>query len=117
MKSAFGAFALTFATAEALQQYDTRNYGPVQAGYYGPVQAGYGAPAGPYAPAAPKGYAAAPAGYAAGGSYARKHKIKYVPAKEVYVPTFATCNGKRSGGGEFHVMMSQHPKYPIRLMG
>ena len=109
MKSAFGAFALTFATAEALQQYDIRNYGP--------VQAGYGAPAGPYAPAAPKGYAAAPAGYAAGGSYARKHKIKYVPAKEVYVPTFATCNGKRSGGGEFHVMMSQHPKYPIRLMG
>ena len=109
MKSAFGAFALTFATAEALRQYDTRNYGP--------VQAGYGATAGPYAPAAPRGYAAAPAGYAAGGSYARKHKIKYVPAKEVYVPTFATCNGKRSGGGEFHVMMSQHPKYPIRLMG
>ena len=92
MKSTFGAFALTFATAEALQQFDTRNYGP--------VQAGYGAPAGPYAPAAPKGYAAAPAGYAAGGSYARKHKIKYVPAKEVYVPTFATCNGKRSEGGE-----------------
>lgn len=109
MKSAFGAFALTFATAEALQQFGNRNYAP--------VQAGYGAPAGPYAPAAPKGYAAAPAGYAAGGSYARKHKIKYVPAKEVYVPTFATCNGVRSGGGAFNVMMSQHPKYPIRLMG
>lgn len=99
MKSAFGAFALTFATAEALQQFGARSYGP--------VQAGYGSPSGPYAPAAPKGYAAAPSGYAAGGSYAKKHKIKYVPAKEVYMPTFATCNGRRVDGGEFHIMMNQ----------